>query len=64
MRSADHASVAFHGKPHGRQGLDDAGVVGNDAVLQRDVEIDSQEEPAPFQIQVSDGFHRPGRIAQ
>ena len=47
-----------------RQRLDDPRVVRDAPVLQRHVEVDAKEDPPAREVQVADGFHRAGRIAQ
>ena len=43
------------GKPQGREGGANAGVVADDAVAQGDVEVDAHEQPAPVEIEVVQG---------
>ena len=43
------------GKPQGREGGANAGVVADDAVAQGDVEVDAHEQPAPVEIEIVEG---------
>ena len=58
MRREDHRRALLERVPNRRQRRANARVVGDDAVLERDVEVHADEHTAPRQIEISDReFH-------
>ena len=54
MGADDERRPPVEGQPQGREGGANAGVVADDAVAQRDVEVDAHEQPAPVELEVVD----------
>ena len=61
VRGKDHhRGSRLERVPNSRQRCLDAGVVADDAVFDRDVEVDANEHAPPLQIEIADGsFHKP-----
>ena len=55
MRSKDEPGALFNGEPECRQSFADACVVGDDAVLQGDVEVHADENAFATEVEVVDG---------
>ena len=55
MRSEDKARAFLNGEPKRRKGLANAGVVGDDGILERDVEVHADEDTLALEIEIVDG---------
>src|SRR6266581_4253426 len=55
MRSENQAGAFFDGQAERGKRLADARVVGDDGVLERDVEVDANENAFAFEVEVVDG---------
>src|SRR2546423_13420102 len=55
MRCEDEASAFLDGEAQGRERLANARVVGNRAIIQRDIEVDANEHALAAQIEIVDG---------
>ncbi len=55
VRAEDDLGLVAERVLDGGEGLADAGVVGDDAVLERDVEVDADEDALVGEIQIADG---------
>src|SRR6266567_1725433 len=55
MRSEDKARAFLNGEPKRRKGFANAGVVGDDGILEGDVEVHADEDTLALEIEIVDG---------
>src|ERR1700745_1961054 len=55
VRGENEARTLLDGEAQRREGFADARVIGDDRVLERNVEVDADEDAFAFQIEVVDG---------